>query len=177
MRDESFREFVLAATPSLSRAAYLLTGDHQLAEDLLQSALANAYRHWGRIRDGNPQGYVRKAMHHELVSWWRRRRVPEKPLDSLAEHAHARADPADGAVMRLSMAQVLAGLTPKQRAVIVLRFYEDLTESEAARVLGCSVGSVKRHAHDALGRLRRLAPHLLSSGSEQGVDEDVEVRR
>jgi len=75
--DDGFREFVLVSTPALSRFAYLLTGDHHLAEDLLQSALANTYRHWRRIRDDNPRAYVRRAMVNEHTSWWRRVRVPE----------------------------------------------------------------------------------------------------
>lgn len=75
---ESFREFVVQRSPALSRTAYLLTGDHQLAEDLLQSALARSYRHWRRIREGDPEAYVRRVMYHQQVSWWRRRRVAER---------------------------------------------------------------------------------------------------
>src|SRR5688572_23265834 len=92
---KDFRDFVFAATPELSRTAYLLTGDHHLAQDLLQSALANTYRHWGRIWDGNPTAYVRKAMHRERLTWWRRKRVPEnlraqppeRPAPDFAEQA------------------------------------------------------------------------------------------
>ena len=159
---DGFREFVRERTPALSRHAYLLTGDHQLAEDLLQSALAGSYRHWRRIADSNPEAYVRRAMYHQQISWWRRRRVPEQ----LAAEPHQRmlADPAEATALRLTMAQALARLTPKQRAVIVLRFYDDLTEAQAADVLGCRIGTVKRHAHDALRRLREVAPDLLESG-------------
>lgn len=74
--DDGFREFVAAASPALSRSAYLLTGDHQLAEDLLQSALANTYRHWRRVRSGNPVAYVRAAMHREQISWWHPAPIP-----------------------------------------------------------------------------------------------------
>ncbi|MCP2328402.1 RNA polymerase sigma-70 factor (sigma-E family) [Hamadaea flava] len=155
--DDGFREFVAASSPALSRAAYLLTGDHQLAEDLLQSALASTYRHWRRVRDGNPAAYVRQAMHREQISWWRRRRLTEQlsgePVDRMGG-----GDLAADAVNRITLVQALAQLPPRQRAVIVLRFYDDLTEAETARVLGCAVGTVKRQAHDALARLRTLLP-------------------
>jgi RNA polymerase sigma-70 factor (sigma-E family) len=156
---DGFPEFVRARTPALSRHAYLLTGDHQLAEDLLQSALANTYRHWRRIREHNPDGYVRRAMYHQHVSWWRRRRVPEQL--SATPRETAQADPAEATALRLSVAQALTCLTARQRAVVVLRFYEDLTEAQTADVLGCRVGTVKRHAHDALKRLREIAPELI----------------
>ena len=74
----TFHEFVVQRSPALCRTAYLLTGDHQHAEDLLQSALARTYRHWRRIRDGDPEAYVRRVMYHQQVSWWRRRRVAER---------------------------------------------------------------------------------------------------
>jgi RNA polymerase sigma-70 factor (sigma-E family) len=159
---EGFREFVRDGSPALSRHAYLLTGDHQLAEDLLQSALANTYRHWRRIRDDNPEAYVRRAMYHQYISWWRRRRVPEQL--SAAPQETAQADPAEATALRVSLAQALSRLSPKQRAVVVLRFYADLTEAQAADVLGVRVGTVKRHAHDALRRLREIAPELIVGG-------------
>ncbi|NUT04260.1 MAG: SigE family RNA polymerase sigma factor [Hamadaea sp.] len=155
--DDGFREFVVASSPALSRVAYLLTGDHQLAEDLLQSALASTYRHWRRIRDGNPAAYVRQVMHREQISWWRRRRPAERLSGEAPEHRQA-GDLAAEAVNRITLVQALAHLAPRQRAVIVLRFYDDLTEAETARILGCSVGTVKRQTHDALARLRTLLP-------------------
>lgn len=162
--DDGFREFVLVSTPALSRFAYLLTGDHHLAEDLLQSALANTYRHWRRIRDDNPRAYVRRAMVNEHTSWWRRVRVPESLS---AEPPPGRTDdPAEGTALRLAVHLALASLTVRQRAVIVLRFYEDLTEAQTARVLGCTVGTVKRHGHEAMTRLRELAPRLLADAKE-----------
>jgi RNA polymerase sigma-70 factor (sigma-E family) len=168
VRDDSFREFVTGATPALSRTAYLLTGDHQLAEDLLQSALANAYRHWPKLRRGNPTAYVRRAMHHEQISWWRRRRLTEQPHAEPPVPDRGGTDLASVAALRLTLVQALAKLPPRQRAVIVLRFYDDLTEVETARVLDCTVGTVKRHGHDALVRLRALVP--------QAVLEQTEVR-
>ncbi|MEV1070859.1 SigE family RNA polymerase sigma factor [Micromonospora parva] len=156
---ETFHEFVVHRTPALSRTAYLLTGDHQLAEDLLQSALARTYRHWRRIRDTDPEAYVRRVMYHQQVSWWRRRRLTERleaqPTDRPGD------DHSETTALRLSLLRALRVLTPRQRAVIVLRFYEDLTEAQAAEVLGCSVGTVKRHGHDAIRRLRATALDLI----------------
>jgi len=166
-RNDGFAEFVSAVTPALSRTAYLLTGDHQLAEDLLQSALANAFRHWSRIRDGHPEAYLRRTLHHEQVSWWRRRRLHEHLTPDPGGAAQpSSGDLAEATTVRITLIQALATLTPRQRAVIVLRYYEDLTEAETARVLGCTVGSVKRHGHEALVRLRRVAPHLLDGVRE-----------
>ncbi|MGY0233772.1 SigE family RNA polymerase sigma factor [Longispora urticae] len=166
MRDEGFREFVTSCAPALSRTAYLLTGDHHLAEDLLQSALANCHRHWRRIRHDNPAGYVRRAMHREHISWWRRRRPPERLLGEPDPGHAAPGDLAEQAALRLTMTGALAVLTARQRAVVVLRFYDDLTEAETARVLGCTVGTVKRHGHDALARLRAHLPGAFAEHTE-----------
>ncbi|MFF5176834.1 SigE family RNA polymerase sigma factor [Micromonospora sp. NPDC000316] len=162
---ETFHEFVVHRSPALSRTAYLLTGDHQLAEDLLQSALARTYRHWRRIRGGDPEAYVRRVMYHQQVSWWRRRRLTER----LESHPTDRPgdDHSESTALRLSLAAALRQLTPRQRAVIVLRFYEDLTEAQVAEVLGCSVGTVKRHGHDAIHRLRAIAPDLIDRTTER----------
>jgi RNA polymerase sigma-70 factor (sigma-E family) len=156
---DDFRDFVRQRTPALSRNAYLLTGDHQLAEDLLQSALANTYRHWRRIRGDNPEAYVRQAMYHQHIAWWRRRRVTEHLTGT--PHEQPATDPAADTDLRLTVIAALRQLTPKQRAVIVLRYYDDLTEAQTADVLGCRLGTVKRHGHDALRRLREIAPDLL----------------
>ncbi|SCG48963.1 SigE family RNA polymerase sigma factor [Micromonospora coxensis] len=164
---ESFHEFVVQRSAALSRTAYLLTGDHQHAEDLLQSALARSYRHWRRIRDGDPEAYVRRVMYHQQVSWWRRRRVTERLEAEPTERA--RTDHSDGTALRLSVAAALRRLTPRQRAVVVLRYYEDLTEAQVAEVLGCSVGTVKRHGHDAVVRLREIAPDLVEAVPERSA--------
>ncbi|KAB1903309.1 SigE family RNA polymerase sigma factor [Micromonospora sp. AMSO1212t] len=162
---ESFRKFVVQRSPALSRTAYLLTGDHQLAEDLLQSALARTYRHWRRIRDGDPEAYVRRVMYHQQVSWWRRRRVVERLDATPAERGGG--DHSEETALRLSVVAALRRLTARQRAVVVLRYYEDLTEAQVAEVLGCSVGTVKRHGHDAVRRLRDLVPELLERTPER----------
>jgi RNA polymerase sigma-70 factor (sigma-E family) len=157
--DEDFRDFVRSRTPALSRSAYLLTGDHHLAQDLLQSALAAAYQHWRRIRDGNPEAYVRRTMHHTHISWWRRRRPTEVPVPTEDLPVP---DTADRAALRLTVTAALRVLAARQRAVVVLRYFEDLTEVQTAEVLGCSVGTVKRLHFEALARLRKVAPHLLT---------------
>ncbi|GIJ80620.1 RNA polymerase sigma-70 factor, sigma-E family [Micromonospora phaseoli] len=164
---ETFREFVVHRSPRLSRTAYLLTGDHQLAEDLLQAALARTYRHWRRISDGDPEAYVRRVMYHQQISWWRRRRITERLQSQPPERAAT--DTAEATVLRLSLATALRRLTPRQRTVLVLRFYEDLTEAQVAQVLGCSVGTVKRHGHDALRRLREIAPELVDVPVERSA--------
>ena len=155
MADRSaFDGFVHARGPALARTAYLLTGDHHLAEDLVQAALVQAAKHWERIHT-SPEAYVRRAMYHQNISWWRRRKVVETPLVS-----HDGAVTSADADLRLTLDQALARLTPKQRTVLVLRFYEDLTEVETARALGISVGTVKSTNRQALARLRALAPEL-----------------
>ena len=159
MRDEGFGDFVRSRGATLSRTAYLLTGDHHLAQDLLQTALAMTYQHWPRVRDGNPEAYVRRVLHNTYISWWRRRE-PTHPTPSIEDTA-ARVDSTDATVRRLAVVEALRVLTPRQRAVVVLRYFEDLTEAQTAEVLGVSTGTVKRLHFDALARLRSAAPHLL----------------
>ncbi|GAA3740839.1 SigE family RNA polymerase sigma factor [Plantactinospora mayteni] len=169
-RYEGFREFVGSRSAALSRVAYLLTGDFHLAQDLLQSALAKTAAHWGRIRDGNPDAYVRRVLYHEHASGWRRRRVSE----TLAAEppAHLGSDPTPDATLRLTVLRALARLPPRQRAVIVLRFYEDLTEVQIAEVLDVTAGTVKRAKHDALKRLRTDAPELLDEPGQATPDSE-----
>ena len=152
--EAGFDAFVRARASALSRTAYLLTGDHHLAQDLVQAALLQAARHWGRIHT-SPEAYVRRAMYHQNISWWRRRRFTESTLA-----AHDGAAPTTDSDLRLSLDQALARLTRKQRTVLVLRFYEDLTETQTAAALGISPGTVKSTTRQALARLRALAPEL-----------------
>jgi RNA polymerase sigma-70 factor (sigma-E family) len=154
--ENEFHAFVVARTPALSRTAYLLTGDHHLAEDLVQATLFKAAKAWHRI-EGNPEPYVRRILYTENVSWWRRRRhESEFPV---AQHAE-RAGSAYDDDLRLTLEAALAQLTARQRTVLVLRYYEDLTEVQTAAALGIGVGTVKSTTRQALGRLRTLAPHL-----------------
>ena len=145
-----------ARTPALSRTAYLLTGDAHAAEDLVQATLFQAAKAWHRIT-GDPEPYVRRIMANQNISQWRRRKVAEVPWEEYADRPAA--EPADPD-LRLTLDAALRHLTVRQRTVLVLRFYEDLTEVETARVLGIGAGTVKSTTREALARLRRLAPHL-----------------
>ena len=151
---DDFAEFVSARSGALLRTAYLLTGNHQDAEDLVQAALFKAVSRWGRLRE--PEPYVRRILVHESISRWRRRRWRETSLERLPERASEDAD----IDQRVVLANALDQLAPRQRAVIVLRYFDDLTEAETAGLLGISVGTVKSQARDALVRLRVLVPDL-----------------
>ena len=153
-----FEEFVAGRRQALLRTAYLLTGNHEDAEDLVQVALVKAVPHWARIAE-HPEPYVRKILARESVSRWRRRRWREVATDDLPERATPETDRAGEMALR----DALARLAPRQRAVIVLRYYDDLTERQTAETLGIGVGTVKSHARDALARLRVLVPELDAS--------------
>jgi RNA polymerase sigma-70 factor (sigma-E family) len=153
--DESFVEFVSARWARLFRLAYLLTADEVAAEDLLQTAMERTYARWPRVsRMEAPEAYVRTLMVNAVISarrrlGWRRERLraelPERPIP-----------PADrGVVDHTLLWPLVCALPERQRAVVVLRYYEDLTERETAQVLGCAVGTVKSQGHDAMRALRR----------------------
>ena len=148
-----FEEFVAARRAALLRTAYLLTGQHQDAEDLVQTALVKVVPVWNRISD-NPEPYVRRVLVRENVSRWRRRRWREASTDALPETLAHGADHDELIAVRAA----LATLAPRQRAVVVLRYYEGCTEAEIAEQLGIAPGTVKSHARDALARLRVLLP-------------------
>ena len=150
---DQFAAFVAGRGPALQRTAYLLTGDWALAEDLLQTALAKSYLAWGRIRHDDPEGYVRKVLANTHASWWRRKWRGEAPTEVLPDGpAHDGTAAVDDAV---PLAAALRRLPPKQRAVVVLRYHEDLTEAQTAKALGVSVGTVKSQTSKALATLRR----------------------
>lgn len=151
---ESFTAYVAARTPALSRTAYLLTGDAHLAEDLVQTALLKAAKAWHRI-EGDPEPYVRRILYTQNISWWRRRRLTEVSLGEVDRPA-----PSPDADLRLTIEEALGRLTAKQRTVLVLRFFEDLTEVETGRALDIGAGTVKSTTRQALARLRTLAPEL-----------------
>jgi RNA polymerase sigma-70 factor (sigma-E family) len=146
-----FDEFVAARSGRLLRTAYLLTRDHGLAEDLLQTALTKAWFAWSRI-DSDPEAYVRKVVVNTYSSWWRRRWNGEHPSDELPDAATA--DHAAGSSESHDLWQALGRLPRRQRAVVVLRYFEDLTEAETARILECSVGTVKSQTSKAFAKLR-----------------------
>ena len=160
MRDDTeFEEFVRTRTAGLLRAAYLLTGDQHAAEDLVQTAFERTAARWRRIeRDGGADAYVRTVLYRLQVDRWRRRKVGERLTDAPPERPAG--DAYAGADTRLALRTALGRLTPRQRAVLVLRFYEDRSEAQAAEVLGCSLGTVKSQTHLALRRLREGSPEL-----------------
>ncbi len=153
-----FEEFVAARRPALLRTAYLLTGSHADAEDLVQTTLLRVVPHWRRIA-ATPEPYVRRVLARESVTRWRGRRWRERLV------ARAPDVPTGPTNERLALRGALARLSPRQRAVLVLRYYEDLTEVATAEALGISIGTVKSHARDGLARLRELAPEFLEDAS------------
>ena len=152
---EDFEAFVAARYGALLRTAYLLTGDHHDAEDLLQQSLVKAVGAWRRIQ-GDPEPSVRTILVRQNVSRWRSRRWRELTTDTPPETVVVE----DGAEDRLALHRAIGVLAPRQRAVIVLRYYEDLTEVQTAHALGISVGTVKSQTRDALRRLRDVVPGL-----------------
>lgn len=157
--EQDFREFVAARWSSLFRAALLLTGQREAAEDLVQIALARVAGRWNRL--DQPEPYIRRIMYHQQVSRWRLRSWGrERPTDVLPDVAES-CDRTDEADTRLSLMEALRHLSPQQRAVIVLRFYEDLPDSEIAATLGISVGAVRSHNHRGLTKLRALRSEFI----------------
>ena len=152
-----FNDFVAARSAALSRVAYLLTGDHAAGEDLLQEAMVRVAMRWGKV--SNPEAFVRKVMYRQAVSVWRRRRrVRVDPVAQPPDEGEP--DVSERVIHQLLLELALERLTPRQRAVLVLRFYEDRSVTEAAELLGCSQGTVKSQTNYALQRLRELAPEL-----------------
>ena len=151
---EAFRAYVAGRSPALLRTAFLLTGHRGDAEDLLQTALAKTYLSWDRIRDREAlDGYVRRVMVNTQTSWWRRKRIDEYPSEVLPEHRSQR-DATEDVALHDGLWTALAELPKRQRAMVVLRYYEDLSEAETAGVLGVSVGTVKSTTSRALAKLR-----------------------
>lgn len=156
-----FCTFVKTRTQALLRSAYLLTGDRHLAEDLVQEALARTHRALRRLgTDGHFEAYTRTAMYHLHVSRWRRKKFIEQPPDERYDIVDPGSDHAAQTSLRLSLQHALGQLTPRQRAVLVLRFFDDRSEAETAEILKCSVGTVKSQTSRALARLRTLSPGL-----------------
>jgi RNA polymerase sigma-70 factor (sigma-E family) len=149
--ETEFDAFVVARSPGLLRTAYLLTGDEQRAEDLLQTALAKAWFSWRRI-EWEPEPYVRRILATTSASWWRRRWVGETPTSELPETGAA--TESDRVDARSDLWRALRRLPPRQRAVVVLRYLEDRSEAETAQLLACSPGTVKSQAAKALAKLR-----------------------
>ena len=164
-RDEAFVALVAARYPALVRSAFLLTGDRGTAEDLVQSALLRTYDRWARLgAPDHAEAYTRTVMVRLAARWRGRRWRGEVPAAQLPEPVGM--DPVPATDEALQVRQAVAGLPWPQRAVLVLRFFEDRSEAETARLLGCSVGTVKSRTHRALAALRDAG--LLSA---DGVEE------
>lgn len=165
-REAEFHEFVVARWPRLVRTAYLLTGDRHHAEDLAQATLARTFQGWSRVRaSASPDAYVHRIMVRCNAGRFRKRRVVEH-LGELPERGMS--DATEQVEQRRALVAALQDLTKKQRSIVVLRFWSDLTEVETAEVVGCSVGTVKSQTHRALAKLR-LHPALRAAVSEDLV--------
>ena len=154
--DGEFRDFMHARWLGMVRLAYALTGDQGHAEDVAQTAFARAYASWPKVRrTGNPEAYVRRIVINENLNRFRKHRVAERLTDSPPESSTA--DATREYDERSALIAALQRLAPKQRAVVVLRYWIGLTEAEAATALNCSVGTVKSQASRALASLRQSA--------------------
>jgi RNA polymerase sigma-70 factor (sigma-E family) len=164
----AFEEFVRARTSAFARTAYLLTGNRHDAEDLVQVALARTATRWTRLDD--PEAYVRRVLYTQAVSWRRvlRRRRGEVLVGTPLDTGLGRAADPD---LRIVLAQALGRLTPKQRTILIVRFYEDRTEAETAALLSIALGTVKSQTRHALSRLRALAPELAALLTERTAEE------
>jgi RNA polymerase sigma-70 factor (sigma-E family) len=165
-RDDDFTAFVLARSARLVHFARVLCGDAGLAEDLVQTALEKAYLRWDRIEMADPFACVRQAVVNQHLSWVRRRPWRERPSGDAAELdllLEAAVDPSSGVHSRVAVGAALATLSRRERAVVVLRYVEDLTERETAAVLGVAIGTVKSANARALDKLR-AAPELSGVG-------------
>ena len=158
-RDAEFTAYVRERGPALTRTAFFLAGDRHLAEDLVQTALSHAYVHWPRVRDRD--AYVRRALVNANAAWWRRRSASEVVTSDVPDSAWS--DRTDAVLDREPLLAALRELPARQRAAVVLRYFEDLSEADTAAALGCTVGSVKRHTSRGLDRLRRIL------GAEHGI--------
>ena len=155
--EDEYADFVHAHWKSTLRTAYLLTGDHHLAEDLTQSAFTKALLSWSRVRQvEHPAAYVRKIVVNQAISWRRRRSSAEAPTDRLSDRP--RKGHEESVTLAYDVWAAILRLPARQRAVIVLRYYEDLSEAEIAAVLGMARGTVKSHANAARRALSALLP-------------------
>jgi RNA polymerase sigma-70 factor (sigma-E family) len=160
-----FGEFAAARSGALIGLAYVLTGDQHAAEDLLQTALTRAAGRWGRIHSA-PEAYVRQIMYREQVSSWRRR--ARRRETTMADPPDQAAVPDTGAEARLIVREALRALPAGKRAVLVLRYLEDLPEAQVASILGCSVGTVRSQTSKAITQLRSVLAATGLSSTEAG---------
>jgi RNA polymerase sigma-70 factor (sigma-E family) len=173
-RDAEFSEYMAARQPSLLRTAYLLSGDRHLAEDLVQTALAKLYLSWDKVqRAESVDGYVRRILVNEHNSLWRRAwKRRETATDELPERAGAPESVGQQRGPDEELWAVVMSLPRRQRAAVVLRYYEELSEAETAQVLGVSVGTVKSQTSRALATMRSR----MLTGTEAGTQPQQETR-
>ena len=154
----------------LLRTAILLTGSREAGEDLLQAALERLLGHWRTI-EGSPEGYLRRTLYHLASDGWRRQRAWRKQFTLLQSTADLATEDSTAQVdLRDALVRLIVQLPPRQRAVIVARYWEQLSEAEAAELLGCSEGTVKSTASRGLRRLRELAESWPDSGARPAPD-------
>jgi RNA polymerase sigma-70 factor (sigma-E family) len=173
----AFAEFAAARARSLHRAAYLMVGDPQLAQDLVQEALTKTYVAWPRLRDPhNAEAYCRKAITTTAITWFRRKGWNnERPTETLPEDAYGAHDAT--VADRDEIWRALLALPPRQRAALVLRFYEDLTEAQTAAAMGCAVGTVKSQVSAGLIKLRgRLGDDVELLSADEWHDQKAMTR-
>jgi RNA polymerase sigma-70 factor (sigma-E family) len=167
LRDTDFAEFFDGLWPKLFRTALAITGDRGSAEDALQTAFAKAYASWHRVSTADhPEAYVRRMVVNEIIGsrrhGWARRERPRETVEPVGSAP----SPETGVVERATLWAAVQKLPLRQRAVVVLRYYEDLPEAEIAEVLGCSRGTVKSQASAALANLRRTSGADLREGDD-----------
>lgn len=160
--EHDFGAFVAARATTLLRVAYLACGDRSEAEDLLQTALERTYRNWDRVRHDSPEPYVRRVIVNTAISRARRRAILRIIPVRVPPDTPARSADVD---LRRVLMDALRALPPRQRAVVVLRYWEDLTEHQTAEVLGCTIGTVKSQSSKAMAKLRTA----LGNESVEGV--------
>jgi RNA polymerase sigma-70 factor (sigma-E family) len=172
----AFTEFATARAAALHRAAYLMVGDPQLAQDLVQEALTKTYVAWPRLRDPhNAEAYCRKAITTTAISWFRRKAWNnERPTEVLPEQEMGGLDATIADRDRVWRA--LRSLPPRQRAALVLRYFDDLTETQTAEAMGCAVGTVKSQVSAGLAKLRAQLGDDIELLSPDETTEDMVTR-
>ncbi len=149
--EAAFRQYVTQRWPALVQSAYLITVDRGIAEDCVQEALARVYQRWHHVQGDNPEPYIRRAVVNAALSWRRKRRIREVPLDSAPTPQTWDPEPRQHNDRLIA---ALRSLPPRMRAVVVLRYLEDRSEAETAQMIGCSTGTVKSSASRGVARLR-----------------------
>ena len=171
-----FSDFAVARAGSLHRAAYLMVGDAQLAQDLVQEALTKTYVAWPRLRDrGNAEAYCRKAITTTAITWFRKKSWGERPAEHVPDGTLAGHD--SEVAQRDLVWRALTGLPPRQRAALVLRFYADLTEAQTADAMGCAVGTVKSQVSAGLAKLRDRLGDQVELVSPSDLSDTLVVNR